>query len=109
MVYAIQGDVFFRNAARRTNALNQLNTRFSASAQYGNPVAEPVTNRAGELGVHFIARFATKADRDTLWAQLDAAFGTGTNGPVVGSRAWIHDCPHDEDVGACTVGTERAW
>ena len=109
MVYAIQGDVFFRNASRRNNALNQINTRFSASAQYGNPVARPITNRAGQLGVYFIARFLSKADRDAMFAQLDAAFGTGTNGPVTGSKVEWHDCTHADNGGPCVVGGTRVW
>lgn len=109
MAYAIQGEVFFRNASRRNNALNQINTRFASSEQWGNPEAVAITNRAGEPGVHFVARFVNKADRDAMFSQLDQAFGTGTNGPVAGSKVWIHDCPHDVGIGACTVAETREW
>ena len=109
MVYAVQAYLGFRNAARRDGVLGNINTKFSTTAQYGNPVAEPITTRAGDPGVIVECRFVNQADQQQFWAEADAAFGTGVNGPVTGSRMWMHDCPHDQGQGACVIGTERNW
>lgn len=109
MIYAIQARVFFRNATRRDNAILQLNTRYQSQQQYGQPVTNEITHpTTGDPGLESEARFRIKADRDALWADLDAAWGTGIQGPVADSEAWIHDCLHDEYL-PCPEGPRRVW
>lgn len=111
MVYAIQAEVYFRNTARRDAALANINAKFSSSEMWGNPRAVAITHRdTADPGIRIVGRFANQADQAAAWADLDAAFGTGVNGPVSGSRAWIHDCPHDEpEHGPCVISSERTW
>jgi hypothetical protein len=108
MVYAIQMNVGFRNTARRDATATSIAAKLTAP-QYGQPISRNTTLRTGEPGLYVESRFINQADRDDLWVNLDAAVGTGVNGPVTGSRAWIHDCPHDEDVGACATSLDRLW
>jgi hypothetical protein len=111
MVYAIQAYVFFRNTARRDNAVEQLDTRYQTDPQFGSPITELATSRDGDPGFYTEARFTNQADRDLLWSQLDAAFGTGVNGPVTGvSVATGHTCPHDEpSLFPCVINLTREW
>jgi hypothetical protein len=110
VVYAIQLYVGFRNTARRDAAITNVNTKLGATPQYGTPIAGPAQLRGTtDPALIVTARFINQADRDQMWADLDAALGTGVNGPVTGSRAWIHDCQHDENVGGCAAGATRAW
>lgn len=109
MVYAIQMRLGFRNVARRDAVASNIAVKFTAP-QYGQPIIEPITIReTGDPGLLIESRFINQADRDALWTDLDNTFGTGVNGPVVGSRAWQHECPHDEGAGVCTVSVERVW
>lgn len=94
-VFAIIVEAYWRNAARRDNALSALNTRFQLP-QWGSPEARPLTARNGDPGLLAISRFVSEADRDALWADLDQAFGTGVNGPVSGSIARRHRCGHPD-------------
>jgi len=109
MVYAAQAFLIFRNTARRDGVQGNIQTKFSQSAMYGTPEAIAITTRAGEPALSVTSRFINQADRDQFWADLDTFLGTGVNGPIAGSRAWTHDCPHDEAVGACVLSTERTW
>lgn len=100
----------FRNTARRNGVAANIQTKFSTSPQFGQPEVSNITMRqTGDPGLSVVARFSVKADRDAMWADLDAQLGSGVNGPVSGSRAWIHDCPHDEGRGDCVLGSERVW
>ena len=107
MVYAIQLTLGFRNIARRDGVASNIQAKLSLP-QYGDPEVVPQVIR-GDPGLLVTMRFINEADRDAMWTELDAALGTGVNGPVTGSRAWIHDCTHDEAVGVCTPGVERFW
>src|SRR3954469_4713539 len=108
MVYAIQLAVGFRNAARRDAVAGSIAAKLTAP-QYGQPTTQNMTLRTGEPGLYVESRFVNQADRDALWTDLDTVLGTGLNGPVAGSRAWRHECPHDEGAGACAVAAERLW
>ena len=107
MVYAIQLTLGFRNAARRDGVAANIQAKLSLP-QYGDPEIVPQVIH-GDPGLLVTMRFLDQVDRDTMWADLDAALGSGVNGPVTGSRAWIHDCTHDETVGECSPGFERVW
>lgn len=99
MVYAIQAKVFFRNTTRRDAVVSALNTRYQ-QPQFGTPTTFLLTSPAGDPGFVTEARFTSEADRDQLWEDLAAVFGSGINGPVAdsGSVAWMHDCTHDQPV-----------
>lgn len=109
MTYAIQMLVGFRNTARRDAVAANIAAKLTAP-QWGQPFTENTAMRGtGDPALLVEARFTNRADRDALWADLDAALGQGVNGPVTGSRAWQHDCPHDEGTGACVTSLERLW
>lgn len=105
MVYALQLNLQFRNTTRRDAAAALIDARIGEFPRWS---VTSVTS-VGSVGLQVEARFVSSSDCDTVWAELDARLGTGTNGPIVGSRAWRHDCRHDEGVGTCTVLLERVW
>lgn len=112
MVYAIQLYLGFRNVARRDGVAGNITTKLGTSALYGTPQVDSVSGlrHITDPALIVTARFLTAAERDDMWTQLDTYLGTGVNGPVAGSRAWIHDCTHDGPVaGPCVMGIERAW
>ena len=111
MVYAIQAYVAFRSAARRDNAINWCQTRIPTENLWGPAVAQATdtTEMGSSYGMSLLLRFTTAAARDTFWNDMIATFGGGANGPVTGSRASYHDCPHDEASPGPCVETERVW
>jgi len=111
MVYAAQLYVGFRNTARRDGVLGNLTTKFASVATWGETVIEPVVFRAtGDPGLMVSVRCTSKADRDQFIAEADSLLGTGTNGPVAGSRLVWHDCDHDiPNPLPCVVDGERLW
>lgn len=115
MVYAVQMWLGFRNTARRDGTQTNIINKCVGLPQFGALVCVPFAAPArlgldaGAPVLNVEARFTNQADRDDLWLNLDTYLGTGINGPVVGSRAWIHDCTHDEGAGGCVIGPERTW
>jgi hypothetical protein len=112
MVYAIQLYLGFRSTARRDTTAGNIATKFGASALYEQPQVDSVDHlwHATDPALIVTARFLTAADRDDMWTQIDTYLGTGTNGPVTGSRGWIHDCTADElGGGSCAINSERVW
>jgi hypothetical protein len=111
VVYAIQMVLAFRNTARRDATATNITNKLGTSTLYGTPQVDSLPNLRNGTNPALIvtARFTTVAERDSVWTQLDTFLGTGINGPTAGSRAWIHDCPHDEDTGGCVLDAERVW
>ena len=111
MVYAVQAYVAFRNAARRDNAINWCQTRISTENLWGPVITQAVdtTEMGSQYGMSLLVRFTTAAARDTFWNDMISQFGTGTNGPVAGSRASYHDCPHDQASPAPCTETVVSW
>ena len=110
MVYAIHLYLGFRNTARRDAVASNIQAKLTAP-KYGQLEVTSTTLRpGGDPALSISAFFINAPDRDTLWDEIDATFGTGVNGPVTGSRAWKHDCLHDMERGdVCVIGTERVW
>lgn len=108
MVYAVQLYLGFRNTARRDGSQTNIINQTAGKPMFGELVCVPGTSKAGDPSLAVIARFMNQADRDALWASLDAQLGTGINGPVTGSHAFTHDCSHD-GTGECLVALTRAW
>lgn len=106
MVFAVQASVGFRNVARRDTVMGNVQTRLAQNVPWGETVLKPYTSMTGDASLSITVRFFTKAEQDSFWADVQAAFGSGLNGPVSGSRMWRHDCPHDEGGGSCEVGEE---
>jgi hypothetical protein len=90
MVFAIQADLAFRNASRRDNISDNIQTYI-----------------AGEPAVSLEVRFTTRAEQDAAWADIQAFIGTGINGPVTGSTIYRHDCLHDQPRPPLCVVAER--
>jgi hypothetical protein len=110
MVYCVQGELAFRNAARRDTISQNIQTRLAQNVPWGEVVRQDYVTDAGEPGVMLEVRFQTKAEQDAFWADAQAAVGTGINGPVAGSRIYRHDCPHDEaNPAPCVIAEERTW
>jgi hypothetical protein len=111
VVYALQFEVFWRNTARRDSSATSIATQLDSRSLYSAYVMTPTNRRVtGEPGIVLAARYNSVADRATDWAALDALLGTGVNGPVAGSRAFMHDCAVDEGVESpCAISQERTW
>jgi hypothetical protein len=112
MVYAIQLYLGFRNAARRNATASNITAKFATSTLYGEPQVDSIPHlwHATDPALAVTARFVSAPERDAVWTQLDTLLGTGINGPVTGSRGWIHDCPADiPDAGGCVIDLERTW
>lgn len=107
MVFAVQAVMAFRNAARRNAVSSNIQTRLAQDVPFGQVVRTDFTNEAGDASVVLEVRFSTRAEQESFWADLQAAVGTGVNGPVVGfGFRQIHDCPHDQPSPApCVVAT----
>lgn len=98
MVYHFELQLAFRNASRQSNAVTQITnylTQFESDLfPDGTTAASCVGTFNGsykwgpdwQLAVSCITRFKTQQIRDDLWNQLDAALGTGNNGPIQGSN-----------------------
>ena len=111
MVYAVQATVGFRNTARRNAVMNNVQTRLQQNVPFGTVVLFPRTRLGtGDPGFELTVRFQTKAEQQAFWSVLQAAFGQGVNGPVTGSSAWTHDCPHDQpNPPACAFDEQLAF
>jgi hypothetical protein len=116
VVYAVQGQFAFRNAARRDAVMQNVQTRLAAEAKWGETTTQAV-NPSGQGGAVEITdptlivevRFTTDAARDSFWNDVIAFMGGGVNGPVAGSSIWQHDCPHDGAGGPCVVSQRRDY
>jgi hypothetical protein len=107
MVYAVQARLTFRNTSRRDTIAQNIQTRLSQAVTWGQVT---VTNSQADPSVTVTVRFQTRAEADSFWADVQAAVGTGINGPVTGSAIWRHDCPHDEPAhGPCVVADRVVW
>ncbi len=102
----MQAAVGFRNAARRDTVMGNVQTRLAQNVPWGETTLRAYTTQAGDPAFVCTVRFFTKAEQDSFWTDIQAAFGTGLNGPVAGSRIWRHDCPHDQGQGNCTIGEQ---
>lgn len=110
MVYAVQGMLAFQNAARRNTVSSTIQTRLLQNVLWGAVTQVDGTTGAGDPSVHLSVRFQTKAEADAFWTDLQAAVGTGVNGPVAGSTVWRHDCPHDgASPASCVVSARVDW
>lgn len=96
MVYAVQAMVGFRNTARRDAVMGNVQTRLAQDVPWGEVTLAPGPLPTGDPAFYAEVRFNTKAEQQAFWTDLQAAFGSGVNGPVVGSSAWTHDCEHDQ-------------
>lgn len=110
MVYAVQGLLAFQNAARRNTVSSTIQTRLAQNVPWGGATRVDGTTQAGDPSVNLTVRFQTQAEADSFWADVQAAVGTGVNGPVVGSYIQRHDCPHDQGSGsACVISQRVDW
>jgi hypothetical protein len=110
VVYCIQAQLAFRNAARRnavsTNIQNYIATRTTWGPVYRNDY----TAETGDPSVSLEVRFTTAAEQQAAWTDILNQVGTGVNGPVVGSWIDRHDCPHDQPRPfPCVFAERRAW
>ena len=111
MVFAVQAFLAFRNAARRDTVSSNIQTRIGQAGTWGPVDRRDITTLAGDPAVVLTVRFNTRAEQESFMADLDAAVGTGVNGPVTGVsfRTW-HDCPHDQpNVSPCVVAGRKDW
>jgi len=65
-----------------------VTTRIHAVATQAEVDATPITSDTGDPGTHIGVRFQARAEADSFWSDVQAAFGTGINGPVTGSYIW---------------------
>jgi hypothetical protein len=107
MVFAIQADLAFRNASRRDNISDNIQTYIASKTTFGPVGRTNYTNLAGEPAVSLEVRFTTRAEQDAAWADIQAFIGTGINGPVTGSTIYRHDCLHDQPRPPLCVVAER--
>lgn len=128
MVYHFEIQVPFRNAQRQangdaqiTNYLAQFESDLFPDGRTADSCVAPFNaaykwGQDWQFAVSAITRFKTQQIRDDLWSQLDAALGTGNNGPIQGSarsgRALRYDINADEadnpDQSAQNL-IERSW
>jgi hypothetical protein len=110
VVFAVQAFLAFRNASRRDTISQNIQTRVAQAETWGPVDRVDSTTFAGDPAVTLTVRFTTKAEADLFWTDVQAAAGTGVNGPVAGSRLWRHDCPHDQaDATACAIADSRVY
>ena len=110
MVYCIQAQLAFRNAARRDAVSQTIQTRIAQSTTWGPVYRTNSVNMAGQASVTLEVRFATKAEQNSAWADIQNYVGTGVNGPLTGSELTRHDCPHDEEHPyPCVIAERRDW
>jgi hypothetical protein len=104
VVYAVQADLAFQNAARRNQISSTIQTRLAQTTPWGEVVRQDYTNGEGSPAVVLEVRFTTQGEQESFWNDALAFVGTGVNGPVAGSTIYRHDCPHDEaDPTPCVV------
>jgi hypothetical protein len=113
-VYAVQGTVGFRNAARRDSVMQTVQNRLSQEVTWGETTTQAVVVEAGgrnagrpDPGMIVEVRFTTATARDAFWDDVVAYMGGGINGPVTGSFIQKHDCPHDGPSPTPCVVSER--
>jgi hypothetical protein len=114
VVYCAQAALAFSTAARRDAVLTDIQTRilgrprWAASAE--EVTAADLSERipGGTNGITVTGlRFTNRADADDLLNRI-RAFAVGQRLPLAGSWVEVHDCPHDEGRGACTVNPADA-
>lgn len=110
MVYCIQAQLAFQNAARRNAVSSNIQTYIASKTTWGPVGRTDYTNMAGQPAVGLEVRFTTRAEQDQAWTDIQNFVGTGVNGPVTGSTIYRHDCTHDQakPVG-CVVAETRNW
>jgi hypothetical protein len=108
VVYCVQADLAFRNAARRDQISSNIQTRIAQTTTYG-PVYR--TDYQGENGpaVSLLVRLTTRAEQEAFWADALAFVGTGINGPVTGSQMHRHDCPSESEHWPCEIAERVDW
>jgi hypothetical protein len=105
VVYCVQAFLAFRNASRRDQVSDNIQTRLAQTTPWGEVTQQNETSDAGDPAVLLTVRFSAQADQESFWTDAIAAVGTGINGPVSGSAIWRHDCPHDQaQPTPCVVG-----
>lgn len=116
MVYAVQGQFGFQNAARRDGVMSNVQTRISQEVTWGTTTTRKIEpGGEGPLAVTdptmlVEVRFTTLAARESFWNDVIAYMGGGVNGPVTGSFIQKHDCPHDgANPGPCVVSERRDY
>lgn len=108
MVYCVQSQMGFRNAARRDTISQNIQTRLAQTTPWGEVVRQDITTESGDPGVILEVRFNTRAEQEAFWNDAITFVGTGINGPVSGSFMQRHDCPHDEQNPApCVVALKH--
>ncbi len=107
MVYAIQAQLAFRNAARRNTVSGNIQTYIASKTTWGPVARVDGTTLAGDPSVSLEVRFTTQAEQTAAWTDIQGFVGTGINGPVTGSFITRHDCPHDEARPTLCVVAER--
>lgn len=108
MVFAVQGVVGFRNAARRDTVQAAIVTRLGGISTWGVTEINATNIRPGnDPAVNVMVRFLTLAEADAFWTDLIATFGSGVNGPVANSLYQQHNCTEDNPAqGPCVVTKE---
>src|SRR5512143_2254620 len=110
MVYCIQAQLAFRNAARRNAVSTNIQNYIATRTTWGPVYRSDYTNEAGQPSVSLEVRFTTAAEQQQAWTDIQNQVGTGVNGPVTGSTIYRHDCPHDEaHPYPCVVAEQRDW
>lgn len=110
MVHAVQFFGAFRNTARRDAVSQNIQTRLAQNVPAGEVTRIDSVSVTGDPCVSLTVRFNTLAEADSFWTDLQAALGTGVNGPVVGSHATRHDCGHDQlNPAPCVIATRVDW
>jgi hypothetical protein len=107
VVFCIQAQLAFRNAARRNTISGNIQTYIASKTTWGPVYRTDSTTEAGDPAVDLEVRFTTQAEQDAAWADIQGFVGTGINGPVTGSFIQRHDCPHDEERPTLCVVAER--
>ena len=108
MVYCLQAELAFSSAARRNTVLADIESRITGRPRWGIDVLEARAVKAGPNGIRAELRFTTRANQEDLRNRVES-FATGQRAPLVGSWIALHDCPHDEGDGACTILARRGW
>jgi hypothetical protein len=107
MDFPVYADVAFNNTSRRDSVVGNVQTRLEADPTVTSfMVSTGFSHPAHDPSMFVVARFTNAADQLALYTDAQAAFGTGVNGPVSGSKIWMHVCRHDEDIGSCTVSDQ---
>lgn len=108
MVFAVQAFLAFRNASRRDTISSTIQTRLAQAGVHDVSRVDG-TSMAGDPEVCLTVRFNTLPEADSFWADVQAAVGTGVNGPVTGSFVSRHNCPHDTSTTPCLESDRRTF